>query len=246
MINKTYCGDNLEIMKELPSESIDLIYADPPFFTQRNWDDFDDTFNDMNDYLDFIRPRLVECRRVLSNTGSIYCHLDWHAVHYVKVMMDEIFGYKNFRNEIIWHYASGGAPKDRLAKKHDNILVYSKGKHPTFNIQRIPYRTIIGRTEEHKYHPDGKMMDDVWDIGILSTAANERTGYKTQKPGKLLERIIEISTNPGDLILDPFCGSGTTVAVAQKLGRRWIGIDDNPDAIKLTESRLNKNLNKWS
>lgn len=195
---------------------------------------------DIEAYLQWLRPKLEQCYRVLKQTGSIYVHLDWHAVHYVKVMMDEIFGMNNFRNEIVWHYASGGAPKDRFAKKHDNILLYSKGKDATYNIQRVPYKAVIAKKRSHLFHPDGKMMDDVWDISMLSTRSEERLGYPTQKPEALLERIIEASSNKGDIVLDPFCGCGTAIAVAQKLGRRWIGIDVSPVSCKAMSTRLFK------
>ena len=243
-LNKLYCGDNLEIMKTFPSESVDLIYMDPPYFTQRDWGEFDDRFDDIQAYLHLLKPRLEKCYDILKDTGSIYVHLDHHAVHYIAILMDEIFTKNNFRNEVIWHYASGGVSKNRLARKHDNILVYGKGENTTFNIQRVPYRSINISVQREGFHPDGKMMDDVWNISMMSSTSNERLGYPTQKSEALLERVIKISSNTGDVVFDPFCGSGTTCVVAKKLGRQYIGIDQNENAIKIAQDRLDEIINQ--
>ena len=245
-----YHGDCLTGMRMLSDASIDLIYADPPFYTDRDFDSFDDRFDSMEHYINWLKVRLQECYRVLKPTGSIYCHLDWHAVHYVKVAMDEIFGLENFQNEIVWWYHDpSGQTKSRFMRKHDTILFYTKSKDHTFNVDdvRTPYTagTINQGKKGHrsfgrvvKTHPKGRLPEDVWELPIINSQSKERMGYPTQKPESLLERIIKASSNPGDLILDPFCGCGTALAVAQKLGRRWIGMDMSDVAIELSRKRL--------
>ena len=282
-IDKLYFGDNIEIMEDFSDNSIDLIYADPPFFTQRDWGDFDDRFDNIQSYLQWLRPRLERCWDVLKDTGSIYLHLDWHAVHYVKVVMDDIFGIDNFQNDISWHYNRWTNTSSRFQRMHDTILFYIKTKEHVFNTQYqlTPHlqsvydrgfdsNKISGKTRQlivydrvkaskeikktkydkivYRESKEGVAMNDVWNINHLSSNANERLGYPTQKPEALLERIIKASSNPGDVIFDPFCGCGTTLAVAQKFGRRWIGIDFSENAIKLTRTRLEnikKNRQSW-
>lgn len=298
LTNTIICGDCAERIKQhVPTESIDLIYLDPPFFSGRNyeiiWKDgaevrsFQDKefykrvcgnceknmppeyvacpycgtssteskdvrMNDIETYIEWLRVRLHECHRVLKPTGSIYVHLDWHAVHYVKVIMDDIFGYNNFKNEIIWCYKSGGASKSHFSKKHDTILYYSKTRDYNFNpIKEKSYMGIDYNTGNKKVvlydDNDGKgkytlvYAKDWWEIGILATSANERLGYPTQKPETLLERIIKASSNPGDLVMDPFCGCGTAISVAHKLGRRWVGIDVSPTSCDVMIKRLASN-----
>ncbi|MHB1134260.1 MAG: DNA methyltransferase [Chloroflexota bacterium] len=208
-------------------------------------------------YLAMMAPRLVELRRVLKPTGSIYLHCDSTASHYLKLMMDAVFGAERFLNEIIWHYqTSGGAPKKTLIRNHDTLFRYSRGptKGVTWTAPREswPESTLKKwqRDEDGRiYHihndtgkryyidPEGKLMDDVWDITLASRSA-ERLGYPTQKPAALLERVVTASSNPGDLVLDPFCGCGTTIDAAQRQGRRWIGIDITHLAINLIKTRL--------
>jgi len=262
--NKLYWGDNLHVMRTLPSESIDLIYIDPPFFSGKKYNMiFQDrneviTFEDIWEgglptYLVWLNARLVEMKRLLKPTGSIYVHLDWHASHYVKVEMDKIFGYDNFKNEIIWSYQRWTGTTDKFQKMHDVILFYTKGKHYTFNVQTEPYsekslhkarRISIaknGKVIEQSYTDDTsrqKSMRDVWEISYINSQAKERLGYPTQKPEALLERIIKASSNEGDVVADFFCGGGTTPAVAQKLGRRWIACDISRIAIEVTKGRL--------
>ena len=195
------------------------------------------------EYLHFLRERLVEARRVLKPKGSIYVHLDHHSVHYVKVMMDELFGEERFLNEIIWAYDYGGRARNRWPAKHDNILWYAKSGEWTFNreeIERIPYMApgLVGAEKAAR----GKLPTDTWWMTIVPTSGSERTGYPTQKPEKLLERIISASSNPGDIVLDFFCGSGTTGVVAQQLGRKWIMVDNNPEAIRVTRERMGKDV----
>lgn len=251
--NKIYIGDNLQILKTIPSESIDLIYLDPPFFTQRDFIEFDDRFKNINYYIDWMVLRIVEMYRILKLSGNIYLHADWHAAHYLKIEMDKIFGYNNFQGEIIWHYGLGASNgKKTFLKKHDNILYYSKTKNNIFNIQRgdiTPQMKAKYCHEDEKgkymlsknkkyYLKGGKLLDDVWEIPSISPTSHERIGYPTQKPEKLLERIIKVSSNPNDIVLDPFAGSGTTLVVAEKLGRKWIGIDINPKSKEIINKRI--------
>ncbi len=289
-MNRLFYGDNLDVLRQhVKDETVDLIYLDPPFHSDQDYDflcserngtrskarikAFEDTWgwdqgaakayqeiveegpertsktmqsfhtllggSDMMAYLSMMAPRLVELHRVLKPTGSIYLHCDPTASPYLRLLMDAVFGIKNFQNEVIWHYHSGGAnPKKRWARKHDILLFYSKSDRFVFNVQREPYSAVIARKREHLFHPEGKGGDDVFEIPMLSTVSKERLSYPTQKPEALLERIIKASSNKEQLVLDPFCGSGTTIAVAQRLERRWIGIDIAHPAITLIKHRL--------
>ncbi len=192
-------------------------------------------------YCAFLAPRLAELRRVLKPGGSIYLHGDARMSHYLRLLMDAIFGRARFQNEIIWAYRTGGAGKRRFARKHDAILFYSVSKEYTFHAQyeRVRYaRPFFGvKKDEEGWYAD-VLQRDVWDIPAVINVSRERSGYPTQKPRALLERIVRASSNPGDLVLDPFCGSGTALLAAQALGRRWIGIDANPGAITLAAQRI--------
>jgi site-specific DNA-methyltransferase (adenine-specific) len=193
----------------------------------------------LDEYLGFLYERLAEVHRVLRPTGSLYLHLDFHASHYGRLILDELFGPDRFLNEVIWAYDYGGRPKDRWPRKHDNILWYSRSGAWTFNIgdiDRIPYMApgLVGPEKAAK----GKLPTDTWWLTIVPTSGSERTGYPTQKPLKLLERIVRASSNPGDFVADFFCGSGTTGVAAHRLGRRYLLVDDNPDAIRITRERL--------
>lgn len=185
----------------------------------------------MATYLCFMAVRLIEMRRVLSGDGSIYLHCDPTSSHYMKQLMDSVFGVDNFRNEIIWSYGLGGSSPKRYSRKHDVILFYTKSDRYSFNKPQTPAKSqrLKGRM---------KGATDVWDIPSLNNMAKERTGFPTQKPLVLYERIIEASSNPGGLVLDPFCGSGTTLVAAERLNRRWIGMDANPTAIETARGRL--------
>jgi site-specific DNA-methyltransferase (adenine-specific) len=252
------CADNLTVMHALPDGACDLIYLDPPFSTQktrasRNGPQFADCWpGGMPGYLAFLRPRLVEAHRLLSRRGSLYVHLDWRAVHYVKIELDGIFGADNFLNEVIWAYRTGGSATRWFARKHDTLLLYAKtrGTH-TFHLRREgTFRTDglqhdeLGRpyknTRNGRLYFDaaGPVLTDVWDIPFLSTVALERTGYPAQKPEALLERIVQASSDPGDLVADFFCGSGTTCAVAARLGRHWLGCDESEAAVAVAAPRL--------
>ena len=228
--NKVYCMDNLELLKQLSSNSIDLIYCDVLYNTGRKFEDYDDNLGTPEEAIEWYKPRLIEMKRILKDTGSIYLQMDYRLVHYMKVYMDELFGIKNFRNEIVWKYGLGGSGNKEFAKKHDNILFYSKSNSYIFNIQyeNATSNRLKGKT---------KKMTDVWDIPTLNNMAKERTGYNTQKPKELLERIIKASSNEGDIVADFFCGSGTSLVVAKELGRNYIGCDINPKAIEITKKR---------
>ena len=210
--------------------------------------------SDMMAYLAMMATRLIELHRVLKPTGSIYLHCDPTASHYLKMLMDAAFGPNNFRNEIIWCYRGAGYPKNDFGKRHDVIFRYSKTDKYVFNLDdvREPYaETTKERFKHHignvrkgkdfgpqKLHPLGKQPDDWWQIQPIAPSAKERLGYPTQKPEALLERIIQASSNEGDVVLDPFCGCGTTIAVAQKFKRNWIGIDITHLAVALMKYRL--------
>ncbi len=259
--NQLFWGDNLHIMRMLPSESIDLIYIDPPFFSGKQYNViFGDenevrSFSDIWDggmptYLIWLNARLLEMKRLLKPTGSIYVHLDWHASHYVKVEMDKIFGYDNFRNEIIYCYGGGGIPAKDFPRKHDTILRYTKdwNAYSTFNTEYRPYgewtkihqpRHSLTAGGTPLNMEKGTPLNDWWnDITHLTSYQREWIGYPTQKPEQLIERIIKISTNEGDVVADFFCGGGTTAFVAEKLNRRWIVSDISRIAVEITKGRI--------
>ncbi|MFW9872990.1 MAG: DNA-methyltransferase [Candidatus Thorarchaeota archaeon] len=256
-LNNFYCMDNLELMKELPDLFIDLIYIDIPFFSQKDYEDFNDKWENIEDFLKYIEIRLKEIYRILKLTGSFYLHCDPKSSHYLKIILDDIFGYNNFRNEIIWSYRRWTAIAKQFQNEHDIILFYTKSDNYTFN----PLYDEYNDNKAHYKHKDDKgifrwqhkkgnkykvylnekgvRMGDVWFISYLNSMSNERTGYSTQKPESLLERIILASSKKEDLIVDLFCGSGTTCIVAKKLERNFIGCDINPKAIEICNNRLN-------
>ena len=235
--------DGLELAARLPAGSVDLIYVDPPFFSGKEQRGAahrgraDVTYADRWDggletYLAWLEARLRVMRPLLKRTGSIYVHLDWHAVHYVKVALDGMYGYENFLNEIVWLYGLGGSSSRYWPRKHDTLLWYAReAGHQYFEAPRVPAtsRRMQGRT---------KKAPDYWDIPSLNNMARERVGYPTQKPEALLERIVTSSSPPGGVVADFFCGSGTTLAVAERTGRRWIGCDVSADAVRITRARL--------
>ena len=262
-----YFGDNLPILKKLPSESIDLIYIDPPFNTGKTQElktiktkkstngdrigfqgrryetqilgasSYADKFDD---FIAFIAPRLKEAFRVLAPNGSLYFHIDYREVHYCKILLDDIFGRECFINEIIWAYDYGARTRKRWPAKHDNILWYAKDpKNYIFNyeeIERIPYMApgLVG--EEKAKH--GKLPTDTWWHTIVGTNSREKTGYPTQKPVGIIRRIVQASSNHGDTVLDFFAGSGTIGAVCLEMDRRFILVDNNPQAIEVMKKRF--------
>jgi site-specific DNA-methyltransferase (adenine-specific) len=260
-------ADNLSVLQSMPDGCVDLVYIDPPFGTgqvrrlqairtgagtrartgfggRRYAFEVVSSYRyademALEEYLGFLYARLVEVHRVLRASGSLYVHLDFHAVHYVRLLLDEVFGAEHFLNEVIWAYDFGGRARDRWPRKHDNILWYARSSRWTFNtadIDRIPYMApgLVGPQKAAA----GKLPTDTWWLTIVPTSGPERTGYPTQKPVKLLERVIAASSNPGELVADFFCGSGTTGVAARNLGRRYLLVDDNPDAIRITSQRL--------
>jgi site-specific DNA-methyltransferase (adenine-specific) len=261
-------GDNLKVLRSLQADTVDLTYVDPPFNTGKRQtrtristvrDDtngdrvgfqgrsyrttevstsgYDDAFDD---YLGFLEPRFVEARRVLKASGSFFLHVDYREVHYCKVLLDRIFGRESFMNEIIWAYDFGGRSRTRWSAKHDNILWYAKDpENYTFNygeMERIPYMApgLVGEEKAAR----GKTPTDVWWHTIVGTNSKEKTGYATQKPLGVLTRIVKVHSNPGDLLLDFFAGSGTLGEAAARLGRDFILVDNNPQAIAVMAERL--------
>jgi len=317
-----YCGDNLDQLPKLPDHCIDLIYIDPPFNSNRNYEvfwgetkemrSFEDRHASTQAYIEFMRPRCVELARVLKPTGTFYYHCDWHASHYVKVMLDQILGEDNFVNEIIWKRQSSHNDAKQgskhLGRVHDTLFMYASGKDYSFKhlyrpydpeyIEKFyrhvepdtgrryqlgdlgapggaapskgnPHYDFLGVTRYWRYSKENmqKLYDEgrivqtspgavprlkryldegkgvplgsVWDdIGPVQGVAEERIGFPTQKPLKLLERIIEVSSQPGDVVLDAFCGCGTALVAAQNAGRHWIGIDYSPTACRVMAKRL--------
>lgn len=264
-------GDNLAVMAALlPSLEgrIDLIYADPPFFTNRHYparvgrqedsrkpqewqlaEGYPDEWSNLEDYLDMLYPRLVMMHRLLSPNGSLYLHLDWHANAYARLLLDEIFGPERLVNEIIWAYHGPSPIRRAFNRKHDTLLLYTKGTGYTFNTDAVrqPYDPATVKTFASSPKagfgklPDlqrGKVPEDWWYFPVVARLHNERTGYPTQKPEGLLERILLASSNPGDLVADFFCGSGTTAVVAARIGRRYIINDSSWRAIHTAYTRL--------
>ena len=256
--NKLILGDNLNVLKSLAEDpnvrgKVNLIYIDPPFATKRDFmKDEVKAYADKvvgSAFIEFTRKRIILLKELLAPDGTILVHLDQKKGHYIKLVLDEIFGESNFLNEIIWHYTGGGRSTNYFSRKHDSLFWYRKSNTQTFNIDaiRTPYKETSGYAKGgikaasgkvYMPHPDGTPADDVWDIPIINPLSHERLGYPTQKPEALLERIIAGMTNPGDLVLDAFAGSGTTLAVAEKLDRKWIGIDCGKLSIYTIQSRM--------
>jgi site-specific DNA-methyltransferase (adenine-specific) len=269
--NQLILGDNLAIMAALlPAYEgrIHLIYADPPFFTNRSfparigrgedsrkpkeWQlakGYGDHWNNLDAYIDFLYQRLALMVRLLAPGGTLYLHLDWHADAYARLLLDELFGAENFLNEIIWAYHGPSPIKSAFNRKHDTILVYTKGSNYTFNADavRVPYDATTVKTFAASAKAGfgkipnlerGKVPEDWWYFPVVARLHNERTGYPTQKPEALLERIILASSNPGDLVADFFCGSGTTPVIAARHGRHFLATDAMSRSIYTTQARL--------
>jgi site-specific DNA-methyltransferase (adenine-specific) len=267
-MNTIFFCDNLPVLRGLPDQSVDLIYIDPPFNTGKaqrrdrlktlhdeasgdrlgfqgkryrtvklGSSSFDDDFDD---YIGFLEPRLVEAHRALAPSGSLFFHIDYREVHYCKVFLDSLFGRSSFINEIVWAYDYGARSKRRWPAKHDTILWYAKDpQRYTFNyeaIDRIPYMapSLVGKEKAAR----GKTPTDVWWQTIVSPTGKEKTGYATQKPIALLDRIVRVHSNTGELLLDFFAGSGTFGEAAGRNGRRFVLVDNNPDAVAIMSRRL--------
>jgi site-specific DNA-methyltransferase (adenine-specific) len=265
--NRVIAGDNLEVITELPDGAFTLVYLDPPFNTGRSQArrsstavrsasgsvigfkgqryerirgelmQYDDQFED---YWAFLEPRLTQAWRLLAEDGTLYLHLDYREAHYAKVLLDALFGRECFLNEIIWAYDYGAKSKSRWPAKHDTILVYVKNPSRFYfdseGVDREPYMAPGLVTPEKAAR--GKLPTDVWWHTIVSPTGKEKTGYPTQKPEGILRRIVQASSRKGDWVLDFFAGSGTTGAVAAELGRRFVLVDNNPDAVEIMRNRL--------
>jgi site-specific DNA-methyltransferase (adenine-specific) len=260
-------ADNLDVLRALPDGCVDLCYADPPFATgarrrlrrirtgegDRTRRGFggreyryevvsDAAYDDglpLADHLAALRERVAEIHRVLAPHGSLYLHCDWRTSHHVRLLLDGVFGPERFLNELVWAYDYGGRPRDRWPRKHDTILWYARGREWRFErdaIDRIPYMApgLVGPEKAAL----GKLPTDVWWLTIVPPGSAERTGWPTQKPFRLLERIIAASSRPGDLVLDPYAGSGTTGVAAARLGRRWLLVDRSDEAVAIARGRL--------
>ena len=269
--NRLILGDNLAVMASLLPEyegRVNLIYSDPPFFTNRKFparigrgedsrkpeewmmaEGYHDSWANLDAYLDFLYQRLALMYRLLSPNGTLYLHLDWHANSYARVLLDEIFGSQNLLNEIVWTYHGPSPIRSAFNRKHDTILVYVKSNDYTFNADAVrePYNPSTVQTFKASPKagfgkvPDlerGKVPEDWWYFPVVARLHNERTGYPTQKPEGMLERIILASSNPGDLVADFFCGSGTLPTVAARLGRQFIASDIALHAVHTTRRRL--------
>jgi len=234
-------ADNLEVLPRLPDGAFDLVYIDPPFNTGRaqvrDRHGYEDAFAD---YPGFLRPRLEHARRLLADHGTLYVHLDPREAHYVKVLLDELFGRACFLNEIVWAYDYGGRPKRRWPPKHDTKLVYVKDRrryHFDLDaVEREPYMAPGLQSAERIAR--GKSPTDTWWHTIVPTTSREKTGYPTQKPEGVVRRIVAASSRPGGWCLDFFAGSGTLGAVCRQLGRRYVLVDSNPDAVAVARRRL--------
>jgi site-specific DNA-methyltransferase (adenine-specific) len=266
-----YQDECLAVLDKMENERFDLIYLDPPFFTQKEQKlqtrdrtrafSFRDVWESHNEYSDFLSLRLQQAKRVLKSSGALFFHCDYHASHIVRMLLDDIFGTNNFRSEIIWHYRRWSNARRGLLPAHQTIYFYSKSEDykfhhiyqeysPSTNIDQILQKRERDASGRVVYAKDtngntmsseakkGVPLSDVWDIPYLNPKATERTGYPTQKPVLLLQRIIEICTDEGDWVLDPFCGSGTTLVAANLLNRNAVGIDISAQAIALTKQRL--------
>ena len=261
---EVYCADNLEIMRSLATSDFkvkfQMIYMDPPFysgakyFSRRSDGSKKLAYSDvwgsgLLEYLEMIAKRILIARELLSDDGLIWIHLDYRAVHYVKIIMDEIFGMENMVNEIVWGYRSGGASGRRFARKHDTILLYSKTKEYKFNPQKeksynrgaLPYnfKGVREYEDENGWYTLVNMRD-IWEIPMVGRTSGERTGYATQKPEELIRRMVLASTDVGDLCGDFFAGSGTLGAVCMGLGRSFVLCDKNEDACRIMVDRLFK------
>lgn len=276
---QVHLGDCLPILNALDRSSVDLVYLDPPFFTQKVHQlaprdrstvfSFADIWSSQKEFVAFLCERLWAVQQVLSEQGALFFHCDRNAVHLVRLLLDEVFGPHNFRSEIIWHYRRWSNSQKGLLPAHQTLLYFTKSDRYTFNEMWTPYspatnvdqilqrrsrddfnKSVYSRDDDGNVIANGNKrgvpLSDVWDIPFLNPKAKERTGYPTQKPLLLLERIIALTTNEGDCVLDPFCGSGTTLVAAQSLGRRAIGIDESPDAVALTKRRLNEKVRSSS
>ena len=279
MFNNVFIGDCLEHLKKMPQDSVDLVYLDPPFFTQKthklsdktglNLYEFSDQWDSYLDYASFLRDRLFELKRVMKDTASIFFHCDNNASHIIRFIMDDVFGGANFRSKIIWTYRRWSNAKKGLLPSYQEIYFYSKTPQfkfnkifteysPATNLDQILQRrkrddrgkAVYAKTESGEIIPNGSKigvpLTDVWELPFLNPKASERVGYPTQKPILLLEKILLLTTDKLDIVLDPFCGSGTSLVAAKLLDRQFIGIDISHEAIEITNKRLANPIKTFS
>ena len=260
-LNKVYNMDNLELLRQMEDNSVDLIYCDILYNTGKKFKDYDDNLGTPQQAIQWYKPRLIEMRRVLKSTGSIYLQCDYRLVHYLKVEMDNVFGMNNFRNHLIWKYEAPTSTFMNYPKKHDDILYYTKSENYTFNYEESLaeykdkskarydkwdeevknwYKLYKQKDGFYKrcYLKKGK-PSDIFEIPFIQNNDKEKVGYDTQKPKALLEKIIRVSSGENDILADFFCGSGTSLVVAKELGRQYIGCDINQRAVEITNKRLN-------
>ena len=271
MLSSILEGDCLDLMSTLQPNSVDMIYLDPPFFTNKRHSlssrdggrlfSFDDIWSSQEEYSRFLFDRLSECKRALKETGSIFFHGDHNNIHVARHLLDSVFGCDNFRSDIVWYYKRWSNSKRGLLQQHQNILFYSKSDNFKWNpiltdysattnidqIMQVRARNSLGKASYaqdeagailYAKEKKGVPLGDVWEIPFLNPKAKERTGYPTQKPILLLERIVGLSTDCGDVVLDPFCGSGTTLVASALLRRNYIGMDISSDAVNLSRERV--------
>jgi DNA modification methylase len=251
------CGDNLELLKSQPNESVNMIYCDILYGTGRNFGDYQDLKPIRSEIESHYHPRLIEMKRVLKQNGSIYLQMDTRINHWMRILMDDIFGYDRMLNEIVVCISKGNQTNKHFAKRHDILLYYTKSKEWKYNLDAVSkenpeykrykyqdengfYRWHIESIKDYKIYLKKQNINDVWnDVGIVQGNSIENIGYPTQKPKALIERIIKASSNEGDTVADYYLGSGTTAVVCKELNRNFIGCDINPKAIEITKARLN-------
>jgi len=235
-LDSVHSGDCLELLLGLPEQSVELAYIDPPFATGRrqagrNGHAYEDSWNSMDAWIGFMRPRLAMTVRSLAPTGAILVHCDWRTSHHVRIMLDELLGPRNFQNHLVWKYGLGGSSPQRFSRKHDDILYYSVSSDWYFDPPMVP-------ATSQRMRGMLKKATDVLDIPTINNMSNERTGWPTQKPLALLELLIGACCPPDGTVLDPMCGSGTTLVAAANAGRRYIGFDRLEGAVNLARERL--------
>jgi site-specific DNA-methyltransferase (adenine-specific) len=245
--NQIYNLDNLKLLGRIDTESINLIYCDILYGTGKKFKDYQDLPPDRHIIDEHYIPRLYEMKRVLKSNGTIYLQMDLRIVHWIRVLMDNVFGYENFRNQIVVKFNIGGRGKREFAKKHDYIIVYTKSDEFIFNDLdiRVPYKSVISKKQDRPNITEEKLKigtipTNVWDDIPSGLKVKKATDYYSEKHPKILERIIKASSNENDVVADFYCGSGTTFAVAKSLNRNFIGCDINADAVRISNERLSK------
>ncbi len=235
--NRVYCADCLSVLEVLPPDLVHLAYLDPPFNTGRrqaaSGGEYRDSWRTLDAYLEFMRRRIKAVHRVLAPSGSILLHCDWHYSHHLRLLLDEIFGPHRFQNHLVWAYGLGGSSPRRFARKHDDILFYAKSEEYYFNPPLVP-------ATSNRMKGKLKKAGDVLHVPAINNMALERTGYPTQKPLALLTLLVKACCPPDGLVLDPFCGSGTTLVAAATTGRSVLGIDVSPAAVRIAQRRLDE------